>query len=439
MAPRSRSPCRDAQRLGRRVAAVVARAGDRPDPPARRRARVGPADARSLPTGVEAALRRGGIPRDAMVAWVQEVDATRPRLAWQAERPVNPASLMKLVTTFAGLELLGPAFTWSTPVWLQGRSPTACWRATSSIKGSGDPKLVLERIWLLLRRVQQIGVREIRGDIVLDRSAFAPGDARSRRLRRRAAAALQRRRRRAAPQLPRGAAHLHARRRRAASRRSASTRRSPACASTLTVPLAAGPCDDWRGALKADFAEPARMRLAGAYPASCGERLWPVAYADPKSYNERALAGIWREMGGRLDGVVRDGARAGGGAELRAALAEPRRGDPRHQQAQQQRDGAAALPHARRDPARRRHARGGARCACASGCKGRVGEAASGAVIVNGSGLSRESRLDAALLGAAAAGGVVEPGDARADELAAGLRHRRHAAPLEGSRRGAPT
>ena len=49
------------------------------------------------------------------------------------------------------------------------------------IQGSGDPKLVLERIWLLLRRVQQLGVREIHGDIVLDRSAFEvaptpPGD-----------------------------------------------------------------------------------------------------------------------------------------------------------------------------------------------------------------------------------------------------------------------
>ena len=44
------------------------------------------------------------------------------------------------------------------------------------IKGNGDPKLVLERMWLLLRRVQQAGVREIRGDIVLDRSAFVPGE-----------------------------------------------------------------------------------------------------------------------------------------------------------------------------------------------------------------------------------------------------------------------
>jgi hypothetical protein len=44
-------------------------------------------ETRNLPRTVEAALARGGIPRDAMVAWVQEVDAARPRLAWQADRP----------------------------------------------------------------------------------------------------------------------------------------------------------------------------------------------------------------------------------------------------------------------------------------------------------------------------------------------------------------
>ena len=33
-----------------------------------------------------------------------------------------------------------------------------------------------------------------------------------------------------------------------------------------------------------------------------------MAYADPKSYNERALAGLWADMGGRLGGTVRDGA-----------------------------------------------------------------------------------------------------------------------------------
>ena len=73
------------------------------------------------------------------------------------------------------------------------------------------------------------------------------------------------------------------------------------------MPLVAGPCDDWRGALKGDFADPAAAALARRVPAACGEKVWPIAYADPKSYTERALLGMWRELGGRLGGGVREG------------------------------------------------------------------------------------------------------------------------------------
>ena len=41
-------------------------------------------------------------------------------LQWQATRPVNPASLTKLLTTMAALERLGPAWHWQTPVWISG-------------------------------------------------------------------------------------------------------------------------------------------------------------------------------------------------------------------------------------------------------------------------------------------------------------------------------
>ena len=359
--------------------------------------RAAGADPRALPRSVEGALARGNVPRDALVAWVQEVDAGKPRLAWQAERPVNPASLMKLVTTFASLELLGPAFAWSTPVWLQGPIVNGVLTGDVTIKGTGDPKLVLERIWLLLRRVQQAGVREIRGDIVMDRSAFIPGelnpadfDGEPLRPYNAGADALLLNYRAViltfTPDAARGVATVGV---------------EPPLAGVrvdLTVPLATGPCDDWRGTLKADFADPARMRLAGAYPASCGEKIWPLAYADPKSYNERALAGLWQEMGGRLSGVVRDGSApaASPSFELRSpSLAETIRDINKlsnNVMAQQlfltlgatQR--GAGTPEAAREVVRQ-------------WLKGRVGESASGAVIVNGSGLSRESRLSAGLLG----------------------------------------
>ena len=147
-----------------------------PTAAATRRTERTPAEPRMLPATVEAALARNGVPREALVAWVQEVESDRPRVAFQADKAVNPASLMKLVTTYAALDLLGPAYTWATPVWLTGPVANGVLSGDVVIKGTGDPKLVLERVWLLVRRLQQAGVREIHGDIVLDRSAFTPGE-----------------------------------------------------------------------------------------------------------------------------------------------------------------------------------------------------------------------------------------------------------------------
>jgi serine-type D-Ala-D-Ala carboxypeptidase/endopeptidase (penicillin-binding protein 4) len=72
------------------------------------------------------------------------------------------------------------------------------------------------------------------------------------------------------------------------------------------VPLTAGPCSDWRAALKASFTVEA-VRFAGSYPAACGELQWPVADPQPKTYAARLVEGLWREMGGQLSGKVRDG------------------------------------------------------------------------------------------------------------------------------------
>jgi len=260
-----------------------------------------------LPPEVDAALARAQVPRDSLVALVQEVGQPANRLAWQPHQPVNPASLQKLLTTSAALDLLGPAWSWTTSVWIQGEVTDGVLKGSLVIKGSGDPKLVVERLWLLLRRVQQLGVRDIQGDIVLDRSAFAvpphdPAafDGEPYRPSNAGPDALMLNYKSVTytftPQPARGVALV--------------TADMPLAGVRVdtTVPLLKGPCDDWRGDLRADFTDPARVRFAGGYAVSCGERQWPTAYADPKAYNERALAGLWRELGGRLSGRVRDGA-----------------------------------------------------------------------------------------------------------------------------------
>jgi serine-type D-Ala-D-Ala carboxypeptidase/endopeptidase (penicillin-binding protein 4) len=350
-----------------------------------------------LPPEVDAALQRAGVPADAMVAVVQEVGATEPRLAWQPQLPVNPASLMKLVTTGAALDLLGPAWAWNTPVWIQGTTLNGVLDGNLVIKGTGDPKFVQERLWQVLRRVQQLGVREIRGDIVIDRSAFslpphnpAAFDAKPYSPQNTGPDALLLNYKSVqltfTPDATRGLAVVSS---------------EPPLAGVRidhTVPLSNGPCGDWRDALRPDFTDPLRMRFTGHYPAACPEQFWQVAYADPAGYNARVLAGLWREMGGKLVGRVREGPAPADAPSFQVAspsLAEVVRDINKFSNnvmAQQlfltlpivQR-GGTGTPEQARDLLRAWLAE-------------RFGDAARGAVIDNGSGLSRDGRLSAQLL-----------------------------------------
>ena len=70
---------------------------------------------------------------------------------------VDVASVMKLFTTYAALDRLGPAWTWKTPVELGGPVVRGVLRGPLVIHGQGDPTLVIERWWLLLKRVRELG------------------------------------------------------------------------------------------------------------------------------------------------------------------------------------------------------------------------------------------------------------------------------------------
>ena len=266
-----------------------------------------PAQVQVLPTEVSAALTRAHVPAQALSVWVQAADVQAPaRLSHRADAPMNPASVMKLVTTYAALDVLGPAFVWHTPVWLDGPVENGVLKGNLVIQGQGDPKLVQERLWLLLRRVQGLGVQRIAGHIVLDRQAFAvpasdPGDFDGEPLRPYNAAPdalLLNFKSILLTFTPDATAGI------------ARVQMDPPLAGVqwpTQIPLSSTPCGNYRAALGADFADPQHIRLAGSYPAACGEKVWPVAYADPASYNARALEGLWRSMGGQLDGKVVDG------------------------------------------------------------------------------------------------------------------------------------
>ncbi|WP_369825334.1 D-alanyl-D-alanine carboxypeptidase/D-alanyl-D-alanine-endopeptidase [Acidovorax sp. T1m] len=256
-----------------------------------------------LPAEVEAALVRARLPRDALSVLVVDAQGGRQaaRLAHQAQVAMNPASVMKLVTTYAALDLLGPAYTWNTPVYVDGQVQGGSLKGNVYIQGQGDPKLVMERLWLLLRRLQGQGIHTIVGDIVLDRSAFDVPEHDAARFDGEPLRPYN-----AAPDalllnynavvmtfVPDAAAGL------------ARIQYDPPLAGVqrqATVPLAApsAECGDWRAAVRAELSDPARAAFQGVYPARCGERVWAAAFPDPKGFAARAVEGLWRELGGKL-------------------------------------------------------------------------------------------------------------------------------------------
>ena len=131
------------------------------------------AQAEVLPGSVQTALRNAQIPLENVAIVVQPVDAAAPLVSHQSEKAMNPASVMKLLTTYAALDLLGPAYTWQTTAHVDAVPVDGVLAGNLYLKGNGDPRLAIEHLWALLRQLRVRGIERIAGDIILDRSAFA--------------------------------------------------------------------------------------------------------------------------------------------------------------------------------------------------------------------------------------------------------------------------
>jgi D-alanyl-D-alanine carboxypeptidase/D-alanyl-D-alanine-endopeptidase (penicillin-binding protein 4) len=130
--------------------------------------------AANLPNSVTDALKRAKIPLSSVGIVVKETNASNAILDINGSQAMNPASTMKLLTTFSALEILGPAYRWKTEAYLDGKLENGVLQGNLVFKGYGDPKLTVDQFWMWLRELRQRGLREIRGDIVLDQSFFEP-------------------------------------------------------------------------------------------------------------------------------------------------------------------------------------------------------------------------------------------------------------------------
>jgi D-alanyl-D-alanine carboxypeptidase/D-alanyl-D-alanine-endopeptidase (penicillin-binding protein 4) len=267
---------------------------------------TGTARAAELPPSVLTALEQAHIPLANVGIEVREVNARSPLISLNAEKPMNPASVMKLLTTYAGLELLGPAYTWKTEAWLSGKlDANGVLHGDLILKGTGDPKLSLEQFWLWLRELRNRGLRDIEGDLVLDRSAFdlPPFDP----------AAFDN-----DPLRPyNGGADALLLNGNVLTLRLVPQDKSVVL---LDEPKLAGlvpenrlrlvqraSCGEWDDAIQVTIAD-GKLSLKGDYPALCGERNFYLSPLPPRDYVYAVFRTLWQESGGNLRGGLRDGA-----------------------------------------------------------------------------------------------------------------------------------
>jgi D-alanyl-D-alanine carboxypeptidase/D-alanyl-D-alanine-endopeptidase (penicillin-binding protein 4) len=126
----------------------------------------------ALPPPVEARLNHRQVPHDSTSVYVQDLETGEILVSFNESVPRNPGSTIKLLTTLVALDMLGPAYTWQTEVYALGEVVDGTLQGDLLLKGSGDPYLVTERVWQLVRRIRQAGIDEIAGDLLLDDTYF---------------------------------------------------------------------------------------------------------------------------------------------------------------------------------------------------------------------------------------------------------------------------
>ena len=128
--------------------------------------------AAELPKPIEIVVSGHRIPSAAYSLYVREVGAPAPALAVNPELALNPASVIKIVTTLAALELLRPGYRWKTEIYTLGNIRDGVLQGDLLIKGYGDPWLVIEDFRKMLEELRRRGIHDIEGDLLLDTSWF---------------------------------------------------------------------------------------------------------------------------------------------------------------------------------------------------------------------------------------------------------------------------
>ncbi|HCU84748.1 MAG TPA: D-alanyl-D-alanine carboxypeptidase/D-alanyl-D-alanine-endopeptidase [Methylophilus sp.] len=262
----------------------------------------------ALPINLQEALSKAQLPADSVAIVVQPLDGTAPLISHNAAKAMNLASVMKLVTTYAALEALTPAYRWKTDVYRTGTLTQGVLDGDLIIKGAGDPALNIAEFWRLLQQVQQQGIRQIKGNLVLDLSVYAPEVSQR--------PVLDDEPWRAYNANP-SALLLNGRN--TSFRFAVSSQANkpvvqisqefelPQIRVINTMQIRKGACNDWRGDLRYSVtpqADGVTVAFSGTLPEQCDERYLELSVLNDTQYVFFSFKKLWAQLGGQFNGQV---------------------------------------------------------------------------------------------------------------------------------------
>lgn len=131
-----------------------------------------------FPPEISQSFAREGIERTEWSAYALPLEpfvsgSKRPVALGHAERDLyNPASVMKLFTTGYAFEVLGTGHSFKTQFIVQQEAKNGILNGPLYIKGFGNPVFLTTDLWDNLRRLRALGIQRIQGNVILDRSEF---------------------------------------------------------------------------------------------------------------------------------------------------------------------------------------------------------------------------------------------------------------------------
>lgn len=263
-----------------------------------------------LPQAVIAELKKNGLPEQNVSIYVQALAdqpamLNPPLLEHQSAAALNLASTMKLITSYASLSLLGPAYRWKTEIYADGPLQNGVLSGNLYIKGYGDPSFSTDEFTHLLTRLRQLGVQDIKGDLVIDNTVFAsqatsPGsfDGEFSRAYNATPSAFLLNQKTSSFRFDADAGNISI------------SMEPPIKAISVNnqLKVGKGDCNSWRSGVNYDVkqqGDSSSVTFSGVYPANCTEKYLELLALDEGNFDYQLFQSTWKKLGGDFNGKLR--------------------------------------------------------------------------------------------------------------------------------------